>query len=295
MTISIAGPTHVSKTVALTTNANGCASSLSGTLCTLTIPGLTACPTVANCYTAAIATYDAIAGCPSACAIPNTAHELSGNQNVGFTIASGKANELAITLDGVATSVTIVPFDAAIGGSALNGFTLSKCFASSAKVEVLGVDAAGNIILGPGAPAPSLFSNDTSHLAIASPTHAAPNTFVLTRPAIPNAKHVVQLTATVTPLSGIGGSAVALQVNVTFESDLCGAITEFSPNFNVNQEFNAIAAGPDGNLWFTDCDTNLIGRITTAGVSTAFGSGLTADSFLRGITTGPDGNVWFAE
>ena len=31
-----------------------------------------------------------------------------------------------------------------------------------------------------------------------------------------------------------------------------------------------IAAGPDGNLWFTEVDANKIGRITPAGVVTEF-------------------------
>jgi streptogramin lyase len=295
MTIALTGPTHLSETVGLTTGASGCASSLAGMLCTLTIPGLLPCPSAANCYSATIATYDAVSGCPSACAIPGSAHELSGNQNVGFTIASGQANQLNLTLDGVAASVAIMPFDAAVGGTSSSGFTLSKCFASSAKVEVLAADADGNIILGAGAPTPSLFSNDTAHLAVTAPNHATPNTFLLSRPVIPNAKQIVQLTATASPLPGAGGSEVILQANVTFNSDVCGVITEFSPNFSVDQQFNSIAAGADGNLWFTDCNTNRIGRITTDGVSTAFGTGLTANSNLQGIAPGPDGNVWFAE
>ena len=52
-----------------------------------------------------------------------------------------------------------------------------------------------------------------------------------------------------------------------------------------------IAAGPDGNLWFTNYGNDSIGRITPAGVvSTYTGAGI---SHPVGIAAGPDGNVWF--
>src|SRR5271154_7062224 len=55
MTIAIGGLTDVNMPVGLTPSATGCTSSLTGTFCTLTISGLTACPTSANCYAATIA------------------------------------------------------------------------------------------------------------------------------------------------------------------------------------------------------------------------------------------------
>lgn len=58
-----------------------------------------------------------------------------------------------------------------------------------------------------------------------------------------------------------------------------------------------IAAGPEGNLWFTQ---NLpvkgglaIGRITPAGKVTRFKQGLSAGTQPLEITAGPDGNMWF--
>src|SRR5581483_8889990 len=53
-----------------------------------------------------------------------------------------------------------------------------------------------------------------------------------------------------------------------------------------------IAAGPDGNLWFTDLGTNQIGRITTAGVVTEFPVG---SGGLEDIAAGCDGNLWFTD
>ncbi len=71
------------------------------------------------------------------------------------------------------------------------------------------------------------------------------------------------------------------------------AVTEF-PIPTANSLPLAIAAGPDGNLWFTENTRNKIGRITTAGVITEF-TLPTANSSPYGITAGPDGNLWFTE
>ncbi len=55
-----------------------------------------------------------------------------------------------------------------------------------------------------------------------------------------------------------------------------------------------IAAGPDGNLWFTEYGGNKIGKITTGGVITEFALP-TAGSQPSGIALGPDGSLWFTE
>jgi streptogramin lyase len=71
------------------------------------------------------------------------------------------------------------------------------------------------------------------------------------------------------------------------------AITEFPIPTPASQPFG-IAAGPDGNLWFTERGADKIGRITPAGIFTEFPVP-TAASLPRGITSGPDGNLWFTE
>ncbi len=74
---------------------------------------------------------------------------------------------------------------------------------------------------------------------------------------------------------------------------LASGFTEFAVPV-ANSIPTQITAGPDGNLWFTDSNTNAIGRITPAGVITEFptpaGNG---EPF--GITAGPDGNLWFTD
>src|SRR5260370_29501829 len=55
-----------------------------------------------------------------------------------------------------------------------------------------------------------------------------------------------------------------------------------------------IAAGPGGNVWFTELTGNKIGRITSSGTITEFPIA-TVNSLPDFITAGPDGNLWFTE
>jgi streptogramin lyase len=57
-----------------------------------------------------------------------------------------------------------------------------------------------------------------------------------------------------------------------------------------------IAAGPDGNLWFTEYRGSNIGRISPAtGVITEYAiPALNYGNITNGITAGSDGNMWFA-
>jgi streptogramin lyase len=77
-----------------------------------------------------------------------------------------------------------------------------------------------------------------------------------------------------------------------------GTVTEFSEGINRrHRNPSEIAAGPDGNLWFTELGgaigEDAIGRITPSGTVTEFTERITGSPF--GITAGPDGNLWFTE
>src|SRR5262249_28604263 len=52
-----------------------------------------------------------------------------------------------------------------------------------------------------------------------------------------------------------------------------------------------IAPGPDGALWFGECNAQKIGRITTSGAVTEFP--IASSGCQNGITAGPDGALWF--
>jgi len=78
-----------------------------------------------------------------------------------------------------------------------------------------------------------------------------------------------------------------------------GTITEFTVRLGDSGGIGLedIAAGPDGNLWFTSHGLNgegIIGQITPAGVIIEFGLP-TPFSPPAGITAGPDGALWFTE
>jgi streptogramin lyase len=68
-----------------------------------------------------------------------------------------------------------------------------------------------------------------------------------------------------------------------------GAMTSFTDPALLNVE--QIAAGADGNIWFTDRVDNLVGRMTPAGAVTTFTDASIVNP--EGITAGPDGAVWF--
>jgi streptogramin lyase len=73
-------------------------------------------------------------------------------------------------------------------------------------------------------------------------------------------------------------------------------LTAFSTGVTPGATPTDIAAGPDGNLWFTEAaDPGRIGRITPAGQVTEFTAGLTPNSQPTSIVLGTDGAMWFTE
>lgn len=98
---------------------------------------------------------------------------------------------------------------------------------------------------------------------------------------------------------GAKGTASGAGKTPTPPSKAAPTITEF-PLPTANSSPGGIAAGPDGNLWFTEvtcpagaaCTNGRLGRITPAGQITEFPLPNPA-SFPGFITAGPDGNLWF--
>jgi streptogramin lyase len=89
------------------------------------------------------------------------------------------------------------------------------------------------------------------------------------------------------PLTGRLAGDFIERISVT------GSVTTFSVGtFSLTQ--SAITAGPDGNLWFTEPDSNEIGRITPDGQITLFPVPTPASKPI-GIAAGPNGNVFFIE
>jgi streptogramin lyase len=78
------------------------------------------------------------------------------------------------------------------------------------------------------------------------------------------------------------------------ESAVDPVITEFHDGLSSPNGAWGVAAGPDGNVWFTEDSHNAVARVTPDGVVTEFSAGLTKGC-PKGIALGPDGNLWVTE
>jgi virginiamycin B lyase len=284
--------------ITVTPAGGGTATKFDANLTPATNPNCTPSPVVCTLaitlapgnYTADIATYDG----PLAGGNP-TGNRLSANQSLPLAVKIGAPNSVNATLDGIPASVAfIAQTNAQFSGDAANGFTLSKC-ATPQRVTVLGVDADDNFIFGAGAPTPSLSSDDTADLAVATPAPASPNSFTLSRPRIPAAFGIVHLTAKSTPFAGAGTAAVSTIVKVSYNGDICGVITEFTIPTANSQPWGITRGNGDGTIWFTEDNGNKVGRITISTLAMHEFTVPTANAHPRGITAFFSQGMWFTE
>lgn len=92
----------------------------------------------------------------------------------------------------------------------------------------------------------------------------------------------------------VAATVVAIQaVGPGVPKALGAAVVDFLPA-GMAVTVSQIAAGPDGNLWYTSYYGNAIGRMTINGAVTRFPVP-TANSGPIGIALGSDGSVWFTE
>jgi streptogramin lyase len=198
----------------------------------------------------------ALAGCLSGPESPDL-----GAAEVAITQVPASVLCLRITVTGTRSSVRSI--DVAAGGSTA-ALTL------------------GGLSLGA-----TTFSGEAFSVACSAVTSSSVATWVAAPVVVTVAAGV---TASVSLVMKRNGQA---DVSVDFQDDgpPPGTITEFDlPPQSVYP--NAITAGPDGNVWFTE--QGKIGRITPAGAVTTFDLA-TSTTEARGITAAPDGNVWFCE
>lgn len=148
-------------TVGLTPTSTGCTSTLTSTLCELTIslaPGS---------YTATLTAMD------------SSGTALSAAQSIAVTITPGTSNTISLTLSGVPKEIQVLPLDGTTPGSAAQGYTIVGSGAH--RFLVVALDADGDAIVGPGAPAFSASMTGFSG-TIAGPTTAKPNMFTISPP-----------------------------------------------------------------------------------------------------------------
>jgi virginiamycin B lyase len=89
---------------------------------------------------------------------------------------------------------------------------------------------------------------------------------------------------------------VALALLIPGTASAAPTIEEFAPVPTPNAGIQDIVQGPDGNMWFTERNANMIGRIsgTTPGATTEFplAGGATSPDL---IVVGPDGALWYTQ
>lgn len=93
-------------------------------------------------------------------------------------------------------------------------------------------------------------------------------------------------------------ACMAMAIAVVCLPANAGAETGFGYPLAASTFAEAMATGPDGNLWFSGShnfgSTMVIGKVTADGAVTEYP--LSAPSgYLSSITAGPDGNLWFVE
>ena len=107
---------------------------------------------------------------------------------------------------------------------------------------------------------------------------------------ITNLNPVATFTSCSMRINGTGGLSNVVTIVVGAKT-FAGTITEFSTTGPSQPQ--CITSGPDGNVWFTENNTDKVGRITPGGTIAEFS--VTGGSVPDGITAGPDGNLWFTE
>jgi virginiamycin B lyase len=91
-------------------------------------------------------------------------------------------------------------------------------------------------------------------------------------------------------------AAALLAAAAPASADAASSLSSFTSGVTPGATPTDIAAGSDGNLWFTEAaDPGRIGRITPAGQVTEFTAGLTPNAQPTSIVAGPDGAMWFSE
>jgi len=234
------------ETVALAPTSTGCSSTLAGTQCQL---GVTLAP---GSYSFFLTAEDA------------SGTALSAAAGVPFTITPGVANQITVSLGGIPTSVAVVPgAQSALAGSAGSGYSLSRCTSSPQSINVIGVDADTNYILGAGAPTASLTSGG---LTVAAAGSTAPNAFTVNVPNSPATAESTSLSANVAYNTGSGVQNVSATIPVTISSDICGQVTTLQTS---GDQLYGLAFDASGNLIIAT-GNHYVDKLTPAGVFSHF-------------------------
>jgi streptogramin lyase len=258
------------RSISITVNSSGPSQCLNAPLSTIVIDA----PVGPDTFT--FATYDT----------SNCQGNVLSRATVTKTILAGAANTVTAVLDGVVVSLAI----------SLSNPAPNAGVPATVNVNISARDADGNTIVGPGD------YSVTIHLAINDSTSSG--TLSLSTNDLPNPATTATLTYNGGTLnSGLPGGPTATVV--ASGTGLSTVSVAFTPKptiyqFSIPTASNKpryIAAGSDGNMWFTEFPGNAIARITPAGVVTEFPVPTPNAFDANGphIIAASDGNLWFTE
>lgn len=198
--------------------------------------------------------------------------------SVTQNIVLAAANTVSATLNGVVASLSV----------SLSNPAPNAGVPATVNVNVAAKDADGNTIVGPGD-----YSTPV-RLAATIPAAAESGTLSLSTTAIPDPGTTATLTyngGTLTAASIVASATGVSTVSTAFAPK--PTIYQFSIPVAANRP-QFIAAGSDGNMWFTESPGNAVARITPAGVVTEFPLP-TANANPQQIIGASDGSLWFTE
>jgi outer membrane protein assembly factor BamB len=179
ITPSGGGAAIASEIANLTPTSEGCQSTLTSTICTISAISLPP-----GKYDAALTAYAGTNG---------NGTVLSQGEDEPFTIVAGVRNKISLSLYGVPYSYLVTSNSDSVTGTMSSGFTIAGgVWGAARRFQVAAIDASGNLIVGPGSPALSISSTDPS-FSIAQPTAQLPNSFSLSTPTT-TANETAQLT-----------------------------------------------------------------------------------------------------
>jgi streptogramin lyase len=260
LTVALQGAQTPLATINVTPSSPGCSPAPLGIVCTATVSA----PVGSNTYV--VTTYDAVNA---------TGHQLATATLVA-TVTINATNTLALVLNGTVANATVI----------LGTTSVTAGVPNTVAVTVVALDAAGNVIVGPGnySTPVTLTNSDTSGATTLSRTSiTAPGQTV----SLSYSGNSL-LGATITPM--VGSTA--------------GTGATFTPtgytvaNFNVpagdtgydDWGMGALTTGPDGNLWYGTY--GIIGKVTPNGQFTEYTNGVPVDH-ISALAAGADGNMWF--
>jgi virginiamycin B lyase len=209
---------------------------------------------------------------------PNAQGAILSQAAVSQDIVDGDANVVTAVLNGVVASLALSLSNASPNAGA----------PATVAVHVAAKDADGNTIIGS--------SNYSSAIVLSISDPAKSGTLSLSANSIVNPAGTSNLLYN-------GGTLVSASIIAsTSTSSVSPVSVTFAPtptfySFNLpvaNSSPSWIAAGKDGNMWFTESSNNKIGKITPSGSITEY-TIPTSGAYPLGIAQGSDGRLWFAE